>query len=108
MAMSSQAVRSAANFLPEHFQKVWKATGVSSMGGAILDGDEAVDTITVTGVALGDIVLGVASSADVADLALTASVTAADEVTVQLLNNTGGSITPTAGATYTVVVARVA
>lgn len=65
--------------------------------GSILDGDEAVKEITVTGAALGDFVL-VSSSLDVADLALTGAVTAANTVTVQLLNNTGGALdilTPT-------------
>lgn len=65
----------------------------------ILDGDEEVKEITVTGAALGDY-CDVSYSADVADLTLTGQVTAADTVTAQLSNNTGGSLTATAGTVY--------
>lgn len=58
---------------------------------SIADGDEEAKDITVTGAALGDFVL-VSASIDVADLSLVAQVTAADTVTAQLLNNTGGAI----------------
>jgi hypothetical protein len=106
MAMSSQQVRSGANAINDHFQKVWAAQGVWDAG-SIADGDEAVETLTVTGVALGDVVLGVSASVDVADLVLSAAVTAANEVTVSLANNTGGAV-DLASATYRVVVARIA
>lgn len=106
MAMSSQTSRLGANAVNDHFVKVFSATGVWDAG-SIADGDEAVDTITVTGVALGDMVLGVSASVDVADLVLSAAVTAADEVTVSLANNTGGAV-DLASATYKVVVARLA
>ena len=59
--------------------------------GSIADGDEEVGEVTVTGAALGDFVLA-SFSLDVADLAITAAVTAANTVTYQLLNNTGGAI----------------
>lgn len=55
------------------------------------DEDEAVEEITVTGAALGDFV-DVSLSIDVADLFLSGAVTAADTVTVQLSNLTGGAI----------------
>lgn len=106
MAMSSVSIRSGANSINDHFSKIYSASGVWDAG-SIADGDEAVDTIALTGVALGDIVLGVSCSVDVADAALTAAVTAADEVTVQLLNNTGGAV-DLASATYRVVVGRLA
>ena len=106
MAMSSVAIRSAANALEDHFSKIYSASGVWDAG-SIADGDEAVDTIALTGVALGDIVLGVSCSVDVADLGLTAAVTAANEVTVQLLNNTGSAV-DLDSATYRVVVGRLA
>jgi hypothetical protein len=47
----------------------------------ITDGNEAASDITVTGAALGDIVM-VSHSLDVADLQLTADVTAANTVSV--------------------------
>jgi len=59
--------------------------------GSIDDGNEEVVEVTVTGAKLGDFV-EVSFSLDVADLALVASVTALNTVTVQLLNNTGGAI----------------
>lgn len=64
--------------------------------GSIVDGDEESAEITVTGAVLGDFVL-VSHSLDVADLAIVASVTAADTVTYQLLNNTGGTIDLSSG-----------
>jgi hypothetical protein len=59
--------------------------------GSISDGDEAAEEVTVTGAALGDFVVA-SMSIDVTDLSLTASVTAADTVTVVLGNWTGGAI----------------
>jgi len=59
--------------------------------GSIADGDEEVGEITVTGAVLGDFCLA-SLSIDVADLNIVASVTAADTVTYQLLNNTGGDV----------------
>ena len=58
---------------------------------SIADGDENVLEITADGAALGDVVSSVLIL-DVADLALTAQVTAANTVTAQLNNNTGGAI----------------
>lgn len=74
--------------------------------GSIADGDEEVKEITVTGVALGDFVTGVSFSLDVADLTLTAQVTAADTVTAQLSNNTGGAVDLGSGTVYVRVASR--
>lgn len=60
--------------------------------GSIDDGNEEAKEITVTGVALGDQVIGKSFSLDVADLVLDAQVTAANTVTAVLANNTGGAI----------------
>jgi len=73
--------------------------------GSIADGNEEVTAVTVSGVGLGDMVLGVAANIDVADLDLTANVTATAQVTFQLNNNTGGGI-DLATAQYTALVAR--
>lgn len=73
--------------------------------GSIADGDEAVTDVTVTGAALGD--YAVASfSVDTADLAISASVTATNTVTVSLLNNTGGAIDLASGTVRVVVVKK--
>ena len=58
---------------------------------SIADGDEVVTEITVPGAKLGDFALA-SLSIDVADLDLTAHVTAANTVTAQLNNSTGGAI----------------
>ena len=72
------------------------AGGLGGLGswtpGAILDGDEVITTVTVTGAALGD--LAIASfSLDIEDLVISAAVTAADTVTISLANNTGSTVT---------------
>lgn len=60
--------------------------------GNIIDGNEAVTTVTVAGAKLGDFVPFVSFSLDVADLSLTAFVTAANTVTAQLGNDTGDAV----------------
>lgn len=72
---------------------------------SIADGDEEVTEVTVTGAALGDFAIA-SFSLDVADLTLSAAVTAADTVTVQLLNNTGGAIDLASGTVYARVIKR--
>jgi len=59
---------------------------------SILDGDEYALDAAVPGAALGDFVL-VTPNADAADLIMVAYVTAADVVTVSLVNVTGGTLT---------------
>jgi hypothetical protein len=59
---------------------------------SIADGNEEAKEITVTGAALGDYVLATSLSIDIADLQLTADVTAANTVTAVLSNSTGGAI----------------
>ena len=59
--------------------------------GSIADGNEEVGELTITGASLGDPVM-VSHGIDVADLGITAAVTAANTVTYQLWNNTGGAI----------------
>ena len=59
--------------------------------GSVSDGDEAAEEVTVTGAALGDFAVAT-MSIDVTDLVITASVTAANTVTVILSNETGGAI----------------
>lgn len=59
--------------------------------GSIANGAEEAKDVTVTGAALGDFVLA-APSIDITDLTISATVTAADTVTVVLANNTGGAV----------------
>lgn len=60
--------------------------------GSIADGDEEAKDITVDGAALGDPVVNTNLAIDVADLSIVAQVTAANTVTAQLGNWTGGAI----------------
>lgn len=72
---------------------------------SIADGDEEVTEVTVTGAALGDFAIA-SFSIDITDLTLSAAVTAANTVTVQLLNNTGGAIDLASGTVYARVIKR--
>ena len=82
--------------------RVLAASGTHDLS-SIADGDEEAFTITCTGAALGDVVLGCSSSLDIIDLGVTAQVTAADTVTVTVLNNTGGAL-DLSSATFRVVI----
>ena len=68
-----------------------KLTTATWNPGSILDGNEEVTEVTVPGAKLGDFAF-VSFSLDVADLTLSAQVTAANTVTVQLGNWTGGTL----------------
>lgn len=107
MAMSAQSYRAGGNAINDHFLKVFSALGTWDAGSAAA-GSNVSDTLTVPGVILGDIVLGVSSSVAVpAGAVLSADVTAADTVTVKLTNNTAGAV-DLASATYRVVIGRMA
>lgn len=73
--------------------------------GSIADGDEEAKEVTVTGAALGDFVL-VSHGVDVADLAIVGQVTAADTVTLLLLNNTGSAVDLATTTAYAVVLPK--
>lgn len=59
--------------------------------GSIAVGAMEAKDVTVTGAALGDFVLA-APSIDITDLTISATVTAANTVTVVLANNTAGAV----------------
>ena len=105
MALSSVKIKSSARQqFPGVFSEVTVATGVKDFG-TIADGADAQDTMAVPGVAAGDMVLGVSSSA--ADgLTLSGTVEAANSVAITAVNNSGSSITATATAVYSVVIAK--
>jgi hypothetical protein len=104
MAASSVTVKQGREQLGGVFSNIWVAKGTIDFA-EILDGDEAADTIAVPGVALGDVVIGVSASVDVADLQVTADVTAANEVTVTVSNSTGAGVN-LASAVFKVVVGK--
>jgi hypothetical protein len=104
MPASSVKVKQGREQLGGVFSNIWVARGTIDFG-SIADGDEAVDTIAVPGVALGDVVIGVSASITVADLTVTAFVSAANVVTVCAANNTGGAV-DLASAVFKVVVGK--
>lgn len=107
MAMTAQSYRSGGNAINDHFLKVFSGMGTYDAA-SLANGAGASDTITIPGVLLGDIVLGISSSVAVpAGITLTADVTAADTVTVKVVNTVGGT-TDLASAVYRVVVGRMA
>lgn len=58
----------------------------------VADGAKATTTVTVTGAALGDFVVAVSVGVDQAGVLLTGYVSAANTVTVDLHNETGGAV----------------
>ena len=89
------------------FSEMWfvKDTALNFGNAATGSGTFASVDITVPGVALGDIVLGVAVGVDTVDGAIVGAVTAANTVTLTLLNNSAGAI-DLASTTGRFVVAR--
>ena len=73
--------------------------------GSIADGDELAEEVAVVGAVFGDFALA-SMSIDVTDLIITASVTAANVVTVILSNNTGGAINLGSGTLFARVIPK--
>mgnify|MGYP003132991309 CR=1 FL=1 len=86
------------------FSDTWAIKDTFNFG-SVADGNEETTAITVSGVGVGDMVLGVATSSSAQDLNLIAQVTGADTIEFQVENNTGGAI-DLATATYTCFVGR--
>ncbi len=59
---------------------------------SLVDGAGDTDTVTVPGVALGDMVLSASLAVDVAGLIVTAYVSAANTVSIRFQNETGGTV----------------
>lgn len=88
------------------FSEMWTYVGTQDFGNAATgSGTFASLDITVPGVALGDIVMGISVGVDTADTVIGGAVTAANTVTLTLLNNTAGAVN-LASTTCRFVVAR--
>lgn len=76
------------------FSDMWfvKDTALNFGNAAVGSGTFASVDITVPGVALGDIVMGIAVGVDTVDTAIAGAVTAANTVTLTLLNNSAGAV----------------
>lgn len=105
MPLTSVVVKSRGRQqLPGVFSEIIVASGVEDFG-SIASGASESDTMTVPGVAIGDIVMGIGSSISAGGLVVTADITAANTITLRANNLSGGSIN-LASATFTVVVGK--
>lgn len=79
--------------LPGVFSEMWMVTETVNFGDAATgSGTFASVDVTVPNVALGDIVMGVSMGVDTVDAVVAGAVTAANTVTLTLLNNTAGAV----------------
>ena len=75
------------------FKEMWAVTETVNFGAAATgSGTFASVDVTVPNVALGDIVIGVSMGVDTVDGVVQGAVTAANVVTLTLLNNSAGAI----------------
>jgi hypothetical protein len=86
------------------FQEMWKVSCTLDAG-SLIDGAGESDTITVPGVALGDMILGFSFGIDKAGVVVHAYVSAANTVTLRLQNESGGTV-DLASTTVRLVVGR--
>jgi hypothetical protein len=72
---------------------MWAVSETVDFGNAATgSGTFASVNVTVPGVALGDIVMGISAGVDTVDTVIGGAVTAADTVTLTVLNNTTGAV----------------
>jgi hypothetical protein len=95
--MATRLVNKRSQFI-DVFQNVlvYTDTAFNPANAATGSGTFSATDVVVTGAALGDVVL-VSFSLDAVDTVVTAAVTAANTVTVVVLNNTAGAVDLAAG-----------
>ena len=75
------------------FSEMWLVTETVNFGAAATgSGTFASVDVTVPGVAIGDMVLGVRMGVDTVDAVVAGAATAANVITLTLLNNTAGAV----------------
>lgn len=88
------------------FNEMWTVSETVNFAEAATgSGTFASAEVSVPGVALGDIVMGISAGVDTVDTVIGGAVTAANTVTLTLLNNTSGAVN-LASTTLKFVVAR--
>ncbi len=88
------------------FSEMWAVSETVDFANAATgSGTFASADVTVPGVALGDIVMGISAGVDTVDTVIGGAVTAANTVTLIVLNNTAGAVN-LASTTLKFVVAR--
>ncbi len=106
MAVTSVVSKQGTEQYRGMFKEMWSVKGTVDFADAATgSGTFATHDATVPGVALGDIVLGVSVGVDTTDAIIAGHVTAANTVTLTLLNNTAGAVN-LAPTTIKFVVAR--
>lgn len=101
---TSVTVRAGTDQFRGLFSNTWLVRATLDAG-SLADGAGETDTVTVPGVALGDMVLGASLGVDEAGLTVTGYVSAANTVSLRIQNESGGTV-DLASATLRVVVAR--
>jgi len=86
------------------FSDTWTVTCTLNSA-SVSDQAAATDTVTVPGVVLGDMVIGMSAGVSEAGLVRRAYVSAADTVTIATTNTTGGAV-DFASSTVKLVIAR--
>ena len=86
------------------FSDTWTVTCTLDSA-SVADQAAGTDTVTISGVALGDMVIGMSAGVDEAGLVRRAYVSAANTVTIATTNTTGGSVN-LASTTVKLVIAR--
>jgi len=86
------------------FSDTWTVTCTLNSA-SVSDQAAATDTVTVPGVILGDMVIGMSAGVSEAGLVRRAYVSAADTVTIATTNTTGGAV-DLASSTVKLVIAR--
>ena len=86
------------------FSDTWLVTATLDAG-SLTDGTGETDTVTVPGVALGDMVLGVSFAVSEAGMSVTGYVSAANTVSIRVQNESGSTV-DLASCKIRVVVAR--
>lgn len=86
------------------FSDTWSVTCTLNSA-SVSDQAAATDTVTVPGVVLGDMVIGMSAGVSEAGLVRRAYVSAADTVTIATTNTTGGAV-DLASSTVKLVIAR--
>ena len=105
-AASSVVVERGTKQFQGMFSEMWKVTATLDAG-SLADGAGETDTVAVTGVALGDIVLGASFSVDEVGMTVTGYVSAANTVSLRIQNESGSTV-DLASATIRLVVGRLA
>jgi hypothetical protein len=104
MALAYFIRRERANFR-QYFSKIFTVQVTGMDAGNLTDGSGETEVLTVTGVALGDVVLAQSFNLSTQGITITAYIQAADKVELRVQNESGGTIN-LAALTVTLLIGR--